>query len=491
MAAREGRSVVSPETRWALERIAADRTRAGLSAETFDVRASRASLPPTDLPMPQGTEVEFVLAGGILLLLGQCAGNRSRPTHRLLPWGRLRHGGFPLSSVARGRAGPRGRCGRALRRVPAGAGAPLSRLDRGRLERAVVRPATGSAPTRHRRLDHGDRRGFGRGRDRARHAPQIPRRRRPAARCGLLLVRHAQCRRADLALSSGEPAQPRHHPPGGRVARRPRRSVAVARLGGPARASAASHPDRKRRLLRADSAMLAERATHQGSMSHSRPGRGCSTSGSGSHRSCRRRTTASPGWRRGSPRRPYRTRRSNNTQIVRTSWTPSIPSSTRAHRGGAHAGAPLPDLLAPDEVGASARGSGLRAGARRAAAWDIGHTEEAQDALRGMCSAPWARPACSRSPSPPNRADEDWPSVAPRPRSPSRNSLTFRTASRPSTTSIAFLPATPSSRPPRAAPALPRTPHRRRRGGLLRDDRTGGQHGSLRGRHGDLARGGR
>jgi epsilon-lactone hydrolase len=65
MAAREGRSVVSPETRWALERIAADRTRAGLSAETFDVRASRASLPPTDLPMPQGTEVEFVLAGGV------------------------------------------------------------------------------------------------------------------------------------------------------------------------------------------------------------------------------------------------------------------------------------------------------------------------------------------------------------------------------------------------------------------------------------------
>ena len=290
MAAREGRSVVSPETRWALERIAADRTRAGLSAETFDVRASRASLPPTDLPMPQGTEVEFVLAGGTAT--GSVRRNRSRPTHRLLPWGRLRHGDF-LSSVARGRAGPRGRCGRALRRVPAGAGAPLSRLDRGRLERAVVRPATGSAPTRHR-LDHGDRRGFGRG---------------AIALAMLLKSRDAGGRQPDAGFSlcgmlnadertspflPGEPAQPRHHPPGGRVARRPRRSVAVARLGGPARASAASHPDRSEDY-RADSAMLAERATHQGVDVASRPGRGCSTSGSGSHRRCRRRTTACPG----------------------------------------------------------------------------------------------------------------------------------------------------------------------------------------------------
>ena len=140
---------------------------------------------------------------------------------------------------------------------------------------------------------------------------------------------------------------------------------------------------------------------------------------------------------------------------------------------------------------ASRRGSGLRAGARRAAG--LGHRPHEgarrlawEDVFRAMSEGRPVRDPLRRR----TGRTRNWPSVA-RPRPPSRNSLTFRTASRPSTTSIAFLPATPSSRPPRAAPALPRTPHRRRRGGLLRDDRTGGQHGSLRGRHGDLARGGR
>ena len=49
----------SPQTAAALQTIARDRARAGLTSDLFDARASRASLPPTSLPMPDGTEVTY------------------------------------------------------------------------------------------------------------------------------------------------------------------------------------------------------------------------------------------------------------------------------------------------------------------------------------------------------------------------------------------------------------------------------------------------
>jgi epsilon-lactone hydrolase len=55
--------MASPELDWCKQRIASDRARAGVSAEFHDVRAARAALPATDLPMPDGTRVTYEVVG--------------------------------------------------------------------------------------------------------------------------------------------------------------------------------------------------------------------------------------------------------------------------------------------------------------------------------------------------------------------------------------------------------------------------------------------
>ena len=55
--------MASPELEWAKQEIARNRERAGVSTEVFDLRSARASIPPTELPMPEGTRVEYILAG--------------------------------------------------------------------------------------------------------------------------------------------------------------------------------------------------------------------------------------------------------------------------------------------------------------------------------------------------------------------------------------------------------------------------------------------
>ena len=53
----------SPELEWAKQQIAGNRARAGVTTEFFDVRSARASMPPTQLAMPEGTRVEYCMAG--------------------------------------------------------------------------------------------------------------------------------------------------------------------------------------------------------------------------------------------------------------------------------------------------------------------------------------------------------------------------------------------------------------------------------------------
>ena len=53
----------SPELEWAKQQIASNHEKAGVSTEFFDLRAARASMPPTQLAMPEGTRVEYCLAG--------------------------------------------------------------------------------------------------------------------------------------------------------------------------------------------------------------------------------------------------------------------------------------------------------------------------------------------------------------------------------------------------------------------------------------------
>jgi acetyl esterase/lipase len=55
--------MASPELETIKARIEADRLRAGFSAEQFDLRAARASVGASDLPLPEGTEIRYVLAG--------------------------------------------------------------------------------------------------------------------------------------------------------------------------------------------------------------------------------------------------------------------------------------------------------------------------------------------------------------------------------------------------------------------------------------------
>lgn len=57
--------MASPELQWAIDTIAADRARAGVSADRHDVQAGRAALPPTDQPLPEGTGIRTVIVGAI------------------------------------------------------------------------------------------------------------------------------------------------------------------------------------------------------------------------------------------------------------------------------------------------------------------------------------------------------------------------------------------------------------------------------------------
>jgi monoterpene epsilon-lactone hydrolase len=54
--------MASPELEWVKQQIANNRAKAGVSTEFFDLRVARASMPPTELPMPEGTLVEYCLA---------------------------------------------------------------------------------------------------------------------------------------------------------------------------------------------------------------------------------------------------------------------------------------------------------------------------------------------------------------------------------------------------------------------------------------------
>lgn len=55
--------MASPELEWAKQQIAGERGKAGVSTEIYDIRAARASLPPTQMPLPEGTRVEYLLTG--------------------------------------------------------------------------------------------------------------------------------------------------------------------------------------------------------------------------------------------------------------------------------------------------------------------------------------------------------------------------------------------------------------------------------------------
>lgn len=57
--------MASPELKWAIERINSDRAKAGVVAERYDVNAARASLPPTDLPLPEGTRTQYVMVDNV------------------------------------------------------------------------------------------------------------------------------------------------------------------------------------------------------------------------------------------------------------------------------------------------------------------------------------------------------------------------------------------------------------------------------------------
>jgi monoterpene epsilon-lactone hydrolase len=56
--------VASPELAWAIETVGRNRAAAGVTPDRYDVRAARASLPPSDLPLPEGTQIiECEVAG--------------------------------------------------------------------------------------------------------------------------------------------------------------------------------------------------------------------------------------------------------------------------------------------------------------------------------------------------------------------------------------------------------------------------------------------
>jgi len=54
----------SPELEWARAQIASDRSNAGVSPERFDALATRASVPPSTLELPEGTTIEYRLIDG-------------------------------------------------------------------------------------------------------------------------------------------------------------------------------------------------------------------------------------------------------------------------------------------------------------------------------------------------------------------------------------------------------------------------------------------
>jgi monoterpene epsilon-lactone hydrolase len=57
--------MASPELAWAIAKIAADRAAAGVVAERYDVMAARASLTPSDLPLPDGLREIATSAPGV------------------------------------------------------------------------------------------------------------------------------------------------------------------------------------------------------------------------------------------------------------------------------------------------------------------------------------------------------------------------------------------------------------------------------------------
>ena len=57
--------MASPELQWAIDTIARDRARAGVTADTFDPEAARASLPPSELPDPDGTAIREIDLDGL------------------------------------------------------------------------------------------------------------------------------------------------------------------------------------------------------------------------------------------------------------------------------------------------------------------------------------------------------------------------------------------------------------------------------------------
>jgi acetyl esterase/lipase len=57
--------VASKELDWAIQQVARDRASAGVSPDRYDIAAARASLPTTELPMPEGTEVRYAVLDGV------------------------------------------------------------------------------------------------------------------------------------------------------------------------------------------------------------------------------------------------------------------------------------------------------------------------------------------------------------------------------------------------------------------------------------------
>jgi len=57
--------MASPELAWAKEEIARSRARAGVSADYFDLRAARSSLPASELELPEGTSIAYRLVDGV------------------------------------------------------------------------------------------------------------------------------------------------------------------------------------------------------------------------------------------------------------------------------------------------------------------------------------------------------------------------------------------------------------------------------------------
>lgn len=57
--------MASPELKWAIDKIAADRAAAGVRADVYDVAAARAANPPTDLPVPEGIRERWFEVEGV------------------------------------------------------------------------------------------------------------------------------------------------------------------------------------------------------------------------------------------------------------------------------------------------------------------------------------------------------------------------------------------------------------------------------------------